>query len=154
MITRVQGEKERSSEDSFPGGEIMNTAYLSWFRLLSIYSALCGTVFFLLPHRSNELFGINYITSLHAEDWTRLFGLSLFPLAYLLNAAHGSKSEELRRIVARGVLFFTVPCAAIMAYWQVIPDGRWNRLDIGNVVILGVLSSGLLAESAVGRRKR
>ncbi len=97
---------------------------MSWFRFSAIISVACGAVFFFLPHLSNVLFGINYTNSPHAEDWTQLFGLSLVGLAFILNAAHSSTSAEMKRGVARGALLFTLPCAMIMTYWQIIPDGR------------------------------
>jgi hypothetical protein len=76
-----------------------------------------------------------------------LFGLTGFSYAYLLNAAHSSTTEEMKRIVARTALIFYVPCVLVMIYWQIIPDGRWNRLDIGNIVILCILSYGMFLNS-------
>ena len=46
---------------------------------------------------------------------------------------------------------FTVSCALLMTYWQIIPDGRWNRLDIGNIFLLSVMSYGLYMESGLRR---
>ncbi len=37
---------------------------------------------------------------------------------------------------ARSGLIFIMPCVFIMTYWQIISDGRWNRMNITNVVIL------------------
>jgi len=78
---------------------------MSWFRAASIYAVLCGVAFFFFPRLSNEIFGINYVVSLHGEDWLRgLLGLTGFSFAYLLNAAHSSTNEEMKRIVAHTVL--------------------------------------------------
>ena len=87
---------------------------MSWFRFASIYIALSSVAFFFLPHLSNEIFGIKYVASLHAEDWTQLFGLAGFAWAFLLNAAHASTNEEMKRTVARANLIFTLPCALLM----------------------------------------
>jgi hypothetical protein len=35
---------------------------------------------------------------------------------------------------ARSGLIFIVPCVLIMTYWQITSDGRWNRLNITNIV--------------------
>jgi drug/metabolite transporter (DMT)-like permease len=125
---------------------------MSWFRFASIYAALCGVAFFFFPRLSNEIFGINYVISLHGEDWLQLFGLTGFSFAYLLNAAHASTNEEMKRTVARAQLIFNVPCALIMTYWQIIPDERWNRLDIANIVILCILSYGMFLNSGLMRK--
>jgi cytochrome bd-type quinol oxidase subunit 2 len=125
---------------------------MSWFRFSAIIGGVCGATFFFLPHLSNVLFGVNYVSSPHAEDWTQLFGLSLFGLAFILNAAHTSKNAEMKRSVAHGMLLFTLPCALVMTYWQVIPDGRWNRLDIVNIMVLYLMSYGLFVNS--GRWKK
>ncbi len=122
---------------------------MSWFRFCSIVCAVWSVAFFFLPGLSNDIFAIEDAVGLHAEDWTRLLGLSLFGLAFLLNTANASSNEELKRSIARGVLIFTLPCAAIMTYWQIIPDGRWNRLDIANIVLLCAISYGLLVNTGL-----
>jgi drug/metabolite transporter (DMT)-like permease len=126
---------------------------MSWFRFASIYAVLCGVAFFFFPRLSNEIFGINYAVSLHGEDWLRLLGLTGFSYAYLLDAAHSSTNEEIKRIAAKTALIFYVPCILIMIYWQIIPDGRWNRLDIGNIVILCILSYGMFLHSGLMKKK-
>ncbi|MDP6823904.1 MAG: hypothetical protein QF554_11515 [Dehalococcoidia bacterium] len=126
---------------------------MSWFRVSAVILALWAVAFVFLPRFSNELFGNDYLVNGHAEDWTRLVGLALVPMAFMLNEAHGSSNPEARRLIARGALIFTVSCGLLMTYWQVIPDPRWNRLDIVNIVLLGVMSYGLYMESALwGRR--
>ena len=126
----------------------------SWFRFGSVILAAWAAAFFFLPRFSNELFGVDYDVNRHAEDWTQLIGLASLALAFMLNAAHGSSNPEARRIIARGVLVFTVPCALVMTYWQIIPDGRWNRLDIANIVLLVVMSYGLFVQSDLWWRRR
>lgn len=126
---------------------------MSWFRFASIYIALGSAAFFFLPHLSNKIFGIKYVVSLHAEDWTQLFGLAGFPWVFLLNAAHTSTNEEMKRTVARAHLIFTVTCALLMTYWQIIPDGRWNHLDIANIVILFIVSYGMFINSGLMRKE-
>lgn len=126
---------------------------MSWFRFASIYTTLGAAAFFFFPHLSNEIFGIKYVVSLHAEDWTQLFGLAGFPMAFLLNAAHASKNEDLKRTIARAELIFTFPCALLMTYWQIIPDGRWNHLDIANIVILYTVSYGMFLNSGLVIKK-
>ena len=126
---------------------------MSWFRVSAMIFAMWSAAFFFLPRFSNELFGNDYLVNGHAEDWTQLVGLALIPMAFMLNAAHGSSNLETRRIIARGALVFTLSCALLMTYWQVIPDGRWNRLDIVNIFLLGMMSYGLYMESGLwGRR--
>jgi hypothetical protein len=82
-----------------------------------------------------------------------VLGLTGFPFAFLLNAAHASTNEEMKRTVARAELIFTVPCALLSIYWQIIPDGRWNRLDIVNIVILCILSYGMFLNSGLMRKE-
>jgi hypothetical protein len=84
---------------------------MSWFRITSIYTFICGVAFFFFPRLSNEIFGINYGVSLHGEDWLRLFGLTGFSFAYLSNAAHSSAEEQIKRIITCSLLIFYVPCA-------------------------------------------
>ncbi len=122
---------------------------MSWFRFCSVIFAAWGVAFFFLPRFSNELFGVDYVVNLHAEDWTRLIGLTMFAMAFMLNAAHRTPSAEARRIIARGSLVLTLSIALVMIYWQIIPDGRWKRLDIANIVLLGAMSYGLFAQSGL-----
>ncbi|HAL48488.1 MAG: hypothetical protein FI707_12050 [SAR202 cluster bacterium] len=126
---------------------------MSWFRFCSIICAVWGVAFFFLARLGNRIFAYDYVENLRAEDWTRLLGLSLFAVAFVLNAAHTSPNDELKRNVARGVLIFTLGCALLMTYWQVIPDGRWNRLDIANIVLLYLMSYGLFTKSGLLSRK-
>lgn len=100
-------------------------------------------VFFFFPRFSNEFAGLGYVASGHAEDWTRIVGLFALAFAVLLHEARRSGSPVARRIVARGVLAVTLPCALLMTYWQIAPDRRWFRLDIANAVLLYAMSYGL-----------
>ncbi len=75
-------------------------------------------------------FRIGYEPSKHADDWTQLFGLCCIGFAVLLDQAHRSANDVVRRVVARGVLAFTVPCVLLMAYWQVIPDRRAKLVSL------------------------
>jgi hypothetical protein len=124
---------------------------MSWFRFCAIIYVVWGVAFFFLPNLSNEIFGVDYVDNEHAEDWIQLVGLGLFGLAFLLNAAHRSSNAELRRAIARGGLIITVSYALMLTYWQLIPDGPWNRLDIVNAVLLYVLSYGLFMNSELTR---
>lgn len=78
-----------------------------------------------------------------------MLGLALFAVAFLLNAAHASPNDELKRTIARGVLILTLGNALVMTYWQIIPDGLWNRLDIINIVLLFLISYGLVIHSGL-----
>ena len=127
---------------------------MSWFRFYSAIFAVWAVVFFFLPRFVNELVGIDYVVNQHAEDWTQIFGVTALAFAVVLNEAHRSANAEVRRIVARGVLAFTLPCALLMTYWQIIPDGRWNRIDLANVAILYIMSYGLFMQSDLWRRQR
>ncbi len=122
---------------------------MSWFRFCSVVFAAWGVAFFFLPRFSNELFGVDYVINLHAEDWTRLIGLTMFAMAFMLDAAHRTSNSEARRIIARGVLMLSLAIAIVMTYWQIIPDGRWNRLDIVNIVLLLVMSYGMFRQSGL-----
>ncbi len=126
---------------------------MSWLRLSAIIFVAWGVVFAALPRFANELVGIDYVVNLHAEDWTRLVGLMMFPPAFLLEAAHRTSNPEVRRTIARGVLVFTLPCAVLMTYWQLIPDGRWNRLDVINAVLLYGMSYVLIVEGELIARR-
>jgi hypothetical protein len=116
---------------------------MSWFRFSSLVFAFWFVVFFFFPRFSNEFAGVGYTSSGHAEDWTRLIGLFSLGFAVLLDAAHRSASSEVRRSVAYGVVAFALPCALLMTYWQIIPERRWFRLDILNIMALYVMAFGL-----------
>ena len=103
-------------------------------------------VFFFFPRFTNEFAGIGNAGK-HADDWTQIAGLFSLAFAVVLNEAHLTLNSDVRRIVARGVLAFTLPCAALMTYWQIIPDRRWFRLDILNIVLLYLMSIGLFLQS-------
>ncbi|MBT5774154.1 MAG: hypothetical protein HOH95_07230 [Dehalococcoidia bacterium] len=120
---------------------------MSWLRLCAIIFFAWGVAFAILPRFVNELVGVDYIVNLHAEDWERIAGLLMFAPAFLLEAAHRSSNAEVRRTIARGVLISTLGCALLMTYWQLIPDGRWNRIDVINVVLLYGISYVLFVES-------
>lgn len=126
---------------------------MSWVRLSAIIFVAWGVLFAALPRFANELVGIDYVVNLHAEDWTRIAGLAMFAPAFLLEAAHRTANPEVRRTVARGVLMFTLPCAVLMTYWQLIPEGRWNRLDAINAVLLYGLSYVLFVEGELIARR-
>jgi hypothetical protein len=126
---------------------------MPWFRASSIIFAVWAVVFILFPHQSNELGGVGYRPSKHAEDWTQIVGLFSLAFAVLLYEAHRSASADLRRTVARGVLSLTVPCALLMTYWQLIPERRWIRLDIADIALLGLISYGTIVEGDVLRRR-
>lgn len=123
---------------------------MPWFRASALVFAAWAMVFLLFPRHANELGGIGYTRSKHAEDWTQIVGLFSFAFAVLLYGAHRSASSEVRRIVARGVLTLTVPCALLMTYWQLIPPRRWIRLDIADIALLCFISYGMLLEARSG----
>jgi hypothetical protein len=123
---------------------------MPWFRAASLIFVAWAVVFVFFPRQSNELGGIGYIRSRHAEDWTQIVGLFSFAFAVLLYEAHRSASSQVRRIVARGVLTLTLPCALLMSYWQLIPERRWIRLDIADIALLGFISYGMLMEARSG----
>lgn len=127
---------------------------MSWYRLSSVIFAVWAVVFFFFPRFTNEFAGIGYFSSEHAEDWTQIVGVFSLAFAILLNEAHRSASNDVRRVVARGVLACTLPCALLMTYWQIIPDGRWIRLDIANVVLLLLISWGMILHGGVWGRGR
>ena len=127
---------------------------MSWFRMSSVIFAAWAMVFFFFPRFTNEFAGIGYISSEHAEDWTQIVGVFSLAFAILLNEAHRSASDDARRIVARGVLACTLPCALLMTYWQNIPGGRWIRLDIANVALLYLISWGMFLHSGAWERGR
>jgi hypothetical protein len=123
---------------------------MSWFRLSSFAFVAWGIIFFFFPRFSNQFGGVGYIDSKHAEDWTRLVGLFSMAFAVLLDGAHRSADAGLRRLVARSTLVVTVPSALLLTWWQVIPDRRWIRLDIVDILLLALISYGLFRQSAVG----
>ena len=125
-----------------------------WFRVSSIIFAFWAVVFCLFPRFTNEFAGIGYVTSKHAEDWTQIVGVFALGFAVVLHEAHSSASADVRRIVARGVLAFTLPCALLMTYWQIISDGRWFRLDIANVALLYTMSYGMFLHADLLERGR
>jgi len=127
---------------------------MSWFRLCSVIFAVYAVVFFFFPGFTNEFAGIGYVSSGHADDWTQIVGLFSLAFAVMLNEAHRSGEPDLRRGVARGVLALTLPCALLMTYWQIIPDRRWVRLDIVNVVLLYLMSVGMFLQSELRRPQR
>jgi multisubunit Na+/H+ antiporter MnhG subunit len=116
---------------------------MSWFRASSLIFAGWAVVFFIFPRFTNELAAVGYISSGHAEDWTQIVGLFCLAFAVLLHEAHRSASAAVRRIVARGAVVLTLPCALLMTYWQIVPDGRWFRLDIANIALLYLISYGM-----------
>lgn len=122
----------------------------SWFRLSSLVFAFWAVVFFLFPRFANESAGLGYVRSLHAEDWTRIVGLLCLGYAVALYLTDRASGLEVRRVVSRGVLAFTLPCALLMAYWQLIPSARWFRLDIVNIVLLLLVSYGMFQSGRPG----
>jgi hypothetical protein len=126
---------------------------MPWFRASSVIFAAWAVVFLFFPRYSNEFGGVDYITSMHAEDWTQIVGLFSLAFAVLLYEAHRSANADVHRIVARGVLSLTVPCALLMTYWQLIPERRWIRLDIADIALLCLISYGMLLQGDVLRRR-
>ena len=120
-----------------------------WFRITSFLFACWGVLFAGFPRFTNNLAAIGYEPSKHADDWTQLFGLCCLGFAVLLDQAHRSANDVARRVVARGVLAFTVPCVLLMTYWQIMPDRRWTRFDIANIALLFLISCVLFAASRV-----
>ena len=120
---------------------------ISWFGFSSIVFAVWGVLFTFFPRLTNEFGGIGYTGSKHAADWTQLVGLFSLAFAVLLNAAHRSANPDVRRVTARSVLVLTLPSAALMTYWQLIPDRQWLRLDIVDILLLVLISCGLLKNS-------
>ena len=126
---------------------------MPWFRASSVIFAVWAVVFLFFPRYSNELGGVGYITSKHAEDWTQIVGLFSLAFAVLLYEAHRSANADVRRTVARGVLSLTLPCALLMTYWQFIPERRWIRLDIADIALLCLISYGMILHGDVLRRR-
>src|SRR4051812_40077230 len=120
---------------------------MSWFRFSSLVFAAWGVVFTFFPRFANEFGGIGYSGSTHAEDWTQLVGLFSFAFAVLLDAAHRCPNADLRRAAARTALMLTIPSAALMTYWQLIPDRLWLRLDVADILLLMLMSLGLFKHS-------
>ena len=113
---------------------------MPWFRVSASLFLGWAILFALFPHFTNDLAAIEYVPSKHADDWTQIVGVLCFGLAVLLDQAHRSESAVARRTAARGVLAFSLPCIILMSYWQLIPDRRWTRFDIGNIALLGLIS--------------
>jgi hypothetical protein len=127
---------------------------MSWFLLSALVFGFWGVTFLFFPSFSNELGGIGFDGSQHAKDWTQLVGLFSFAFAYLLGAAHRSRVDDVRRVVARGTLAITLPSAALMTYWQLIPNRQWLRLDLVNIALLLLMSYGLYEQSNLSFRGR
>ena len=127
---------------------------MSWFRTSCVIFAGWGVLFFFFPGFTNENAGVGYVTSKHADDWTQIVGVFSLGFAVLLNEAHRSAGADVRRIVARGVLAFTLPCALLMTYWQIIPDRRWTRFDIANIALLFMISYGMFLHGRIWERGR
>ena len=125
---------------------------MPWFRASSLIFAVWAVVFLFFPHYANEFGGVGYVASKHAEDWTQIVGMFSFAFAVLLYAAHRSANADARRLVARGVLSLTLPCAFLMGYWQVIPERRWIRLDIADIALLLFISYGMFLQGEPWRR--
>jgi hypothetical protein len=127
---------------------------MPWFRASSVIFAAWAVVFAFFPHQSNELGAVDDVTSKHAEDWTQIVGLFSLAFAVLLYEAHRSANPDVHRVVARGVLSLTVPCALLMTYWQLIPARRWIRLDIADIALLCLVSYGMVRQGDVLLRRR
>lgn len=125
---------------------------IPWFRLSAAIFAFWAVVFFFFPKWSNDFAAVNYVRSRHAEDWTQIIGLFSFGFAILLNEAHRTSSAIAKRLISCGVLAFTLPCAVLMTYWQVMPDRRWFRLDILNISLLYLMSFGFALMIRASRR--
>jgi hypothetical protein len=120
---------------------------MSWFRFASIVFALWGIIFTFFPRFTNEFGGIGYTGSTHAEDWTQLVGLFSFAFAFLLETAHRSPHADLRLVAARSTLVLTIPSAALLIYWQLLPKRLWLRLDVVDILLLALMSFGLARHS-------
>ena len=72
----------------------------------------------------------------------------------LNEAHHCAAGANVRRIIARGVLTLTFPCAVLMTYWQLIPDRRWIRFDIANIALLCLMSFGMFLHADVWKSER
>lgn len=121
-------------------------------RLCAIVFAYWAFLFILLPGWSNDFAALSYSPSKHAEDWTQLVGLFSLAFAVLLNEVHRSGNRVAQRIVGLGVLCFTLPCAVLMTYWQLLPERRWIRLDIINILLLCAISCACVLMIRAGAR--
>ena len=120
---------------------------MSWFLVSALVFGFWGVTFLFFPTFSNEFGGIGFNGSQHAKDWTQLVGVFSFAFAYLLHTAHRSRIDDVRRVVARSTLVVTVPSAALMIYWQLIPNRQWLRLDLINIAFLLLMSYGAYTQS-------
>ena len=127
---------------------------MPWFRITSILFAGWAVLFAGFPRFTNDLAALRYAPNEHADDWTQIVGLLCLGFAVLLDQAHRSANDVARRVAARGVVAFAVPCAVLMTYWQLIPDRRWTRFDIGNIALLVIISCVLFAATTVRKGPR
>ena len=127
---------------------------MSWFRASALIFCGWAVVFAAFPRFANEFGGLGYAGRGHAEDWTQIVGVFCLGFAVILDGAHRSPNQDTCRVVARGVLAFTLPCALLMSYWQVIPDRRWIRLDIANILLLYLISYGMFLHSGAWSVRR
>ena len=72
---------------------------MPWFRISSFLFACWGVLFAGFPRLTNSLAAIGYEPSKHADDWTQLFGLCCIGFAVLLDQAHRSANDVVRRVV-------------------------------------------------------
>ena len=114
---------------------------MPWLRASAVVFAVWALLFVAFPGFTNEFAGVNYTPSKHADDWTQLVGLLSLGFAVLLYETDRIGNDLTKRVVGRGMLAFALPCALLMTYWQVIPDRRWTRLDIINIVLLYTISA-------------
>lgn len=117
---------------------------MPWFRITSILFLGWAVLFAGFPRFTNSLAALRYVPNEHADDWTQIVGLFCLGFAVLLDQAHRSGNEVARRVVARGVIACTVPCAVLMSYWQLTPEPRWTRFDIVNIALLAIAAIVLL----------
>jgi len=120
---------------------------MPWFRITSVLFLGWAVLFAGFPHVTNALAALRYVPNKHADDWTRIVGLFCLGFAVLLDQAHRSRNDVARRVVARGVIACTVPCAVLMSSWQLAPDPRWTRFDIGNIALLAITAIVLFSAS-------
>ncbi len=126
---------------------------MPWFRITSILFLGWAVLFAGFPHLTNSLAALRHAPSKHADDWTQIVGLFCLGFAVLLDQAHRSGNDVARRVVARGVIACTVPCAVLMSYWQLTPEPRWTRFDIGNIALLAITAIVLFSASTTSERQ-